>query len=355
MENLTSVVTLDGPEYARALRSAVGQANLRVWTVQFLIDARSQADVDGSVLGHLHALAAASARGVDVRVILPLLADEGASDLNAPAALFLRARGVDVRYYLPTRNRPYLHSKYSVVDGRMGFVGNCNWSPRGLGRETELTLGFRSHAICGDLERDFEALWGLSYCIPSGPLTGRRRYHDSLPARCDPRPRRTSLEYRIMDSGPIAGVSGGRILRGQRYVREISALIEAARSRVLVAMCGLRASTSVRLHGLLRACATARQQGRDVRVLYDGERAMRTDWAADVPALRAIAVEARPWVGPGRLHTRAVIVDDQLCVGSVGWTPQSVFITEECSLLIQSPPSADAFATGFNRAWVRCP
>lgn len=193
MDNLTSIVTLDGPAYSRTLRSAAGRADARIWTVQFVIDPRSDTDADGSVLGHLNALASASARGVDVRVILPLLSDEGASDLNAPAALFLLARGVHVRYYLPTRTRPYLHAKYTVVDGQVGFVGNCNWSPRGLLRETELTVGFRSGAICGDLERDFGALWDRSYCIPSGLVAHRRRYHRSLPERCDPRPRRTSL------------------------------------------------------------------------------------------------------------------------------------------------------------------
>lgn len=111
MENMTSVVTLDGPGYARTLCSAISQARARIWTVQFLIDPRAKPDAGESVLRQLNALAAASARGVDVRVVLPLLDDEGASDLNGPAALFC-SRGVSTSgtTYPPRRDPIFTRS-----------------------------------------------------------------------------------------------------------------------------------------------------------------------------------------------------------------------------------------------------
>ena len=87
--------------------------------------------------------------------------------------------------------------------------------------------------------------------------------------------------------------------------------------------------------------------------LYDVRDGPDTDWTADLTGLRARSVPTASWRMQGSpMHLRSVLVDDEhAVVGSVGWTPQSVFLTEELSLHVRSERVAGRLTDGFESWW----
>jgi cardiolipin synthase len=85
----------------------------------------------------LDALASASARGVDVRVILPAVSDLPLLKLAALARVrrWLRA-GIRVFEYLPAM----MHAKYTVVDDDLCSIGTFNFNSASVGLANEVNL-----------------------------------------------------------------------------------------------------------------------------------------------------------------------------------------------------------------------
>jgi cardiolipin synthase len=101
----------------------------------------------------LDALAAAAARGVDVRVVMP-----GASDLpivaRAARAAYLdwTAAGLRVFEYQPA----LMHAKYAVVDGDWATVGSFNANATSLLWAVELNPFVSAPGFVAELARHFE-------------------------------------------------------------------------------------------------------------------------------------------------------------------------------------------------------
>ncbi|HEV3168146.1 MAG TPA: phospholipase D-like domain-containing protein, partial [Isosphaeraceae bacterium] len=91
--------------------------------------ARHSIDATTELLGDPYLeseLIAAAKRGVHVRLILPIVPREGAS--NVPGIALLTSQGVDVRVTIdqnpPPTAEPYMHAKTMVVDGRLAYLGS---------------------------------------------------------------------------------------------------------------------------------------------------------------------------------------------------------------------------------------
>lgn len=120
-------------DYARQARRLIDGASQRVWLAMYVI----RPD-DGVVGGLLEGLAAARARGVDVRVCLDVgKGFDGQPDLKheAPAA-WLAAHGIRVVLDEPGRTT---HAKALVVDGRRVLAGSHNWTRSALTANRELS------------------------------------------------------------------------------------------------------------------------------------------------------------------------------------------------------------------------
>lgn len=135
--NLPAQAVLGGPGaelgYAREARRLIDGAQRSLWMAMYVV----RPD-DGPVLELMEALAAAQARGVDVRVVLDAGGDwDGQPDLKHEApAVWLRARGIHV---VLDEAGVTTHAKVMVADGRRILGGSHNWTRRALTTNRELS------------------------------------------------------------------------------------------------------------------------------------------------------------------------------------------------------------------------
>lgn len=103
----------------------------------------------------LQALAAATDRGVRVRVLMTPRARASAQDLDALHA-WLAGRGIDVRRY---EGGMKYHAKYLVADAGLALVTTLNLTARCFARTCDFTLVSRDPAVVSGLLELFDADW----------------------------------------------------------------------------------------------------------------------------------------------------------------------------------------------------
>ena len=135
-----------------------------------------------------HALTAAAARGVKVRMIV---SDWSIGGANEPALHELAARGVGVRISrVPDWSEgfvPYArveHCKYMVVDGEWLWVGTSNWEPSYFLNTRNLGLTVHDPVMAKQADEIFATSWNAPTAAPYGPDTKLppRVHGDKAPA-----------------------------------------------------------------------------------------------------------------------------------------------------------------------------
>ncbi len=115
------------------------------------------------------ALAAAVARHVAVRVIVPLC-DKNPNPLyNLPSAQRLAAAGASV-HMMPapeTAEQPYMHSKMILADGVTAYVGSVNFSVNSISHARELGIVFAQPAAAAQIQAIFATDWTHSAPPPA--------------------------------------------------------------------------------------------------------------------------------------------------------------------------------------------
>jgi cardiolipin synthase len=113
-------------------------------------------------------LIAKAQHGVQVRLIVPLVPREGAS--NAPQIAFLNSQGVNVRVTTdqapPPNALPYMHAKTMVVDGRVAYLGSIDLNTTEASRDRELGILFRQRTPVGQLNAQFQSDWNRAQLPP---------------------------------------------------------------------------------------------------------------------------------------------------------------------------------------------
>jgi cardiolipin synthase len=113
-------------------------------------------------------LIAATQRGVQVRMILPVAPREGGS--NAPQIAFLSGHGVNVRVttaqFPPPDALPYMHAKTMVVDGRMAYLGSIDLNSTEVSRDRELGILFAQRSSVRQLTTQFQSDWNRAQIPP---------------------------------------------------------------------------------------------------------------------------------------------------------------------------------------------
>ncbi len=147
-----------GARYATLARqlldSAQGSVRLVMFFARYLAD-----EPDHPANALVEAVAAAHARGVDVRVLFDLDAEGGVAGsriVNEGAFALLRARGVPVRH---DSVEVTTHSKALAVDGRHVLLGSHNWTAGSIYAYDDMSLYFDSTALAALVGIRFEALW----------------------------------------------------------------------------------------------------------------------------------------------------------------------------------------------------
>jgi phosphatidylserine/phosphatidylglycerophosphate/cardiolipin synthase-like enzyme len=132
-------------EAARALERRFAAARTRIWVAMFVIRCETDPDqasaaADDPVVALLRALAAARARGVDVRVCLDYGRDRDTGeveDKHVIAQAWLARHGIPV---VLDEEATTTHAKVVLIDARWVVLGSHNWTRSALTRNREASV-----------------------------------------------------------------------------------------------------------------------------------------------------------------------------------------------------------------------
>jgi len=296
-------------------------------------------------------LVAAADRGVEVRVLVEGSPVGGFSARSARLLDRVAAAGVEVRVLNgdPERFR-FHHAKYAVADDR-AVVLTENWKPSGTGGRTNrgwgVVTGTPRSATTGrttadDLAALFREDAAASDARSWAAFRADAEFHDggaasgSYPTRFEPPQPRTA------DVALLTAPGNG----ADRLV----ARIDAADDRVLA----LVPRTGGPDNRLVRALRRAADRGVDVHLLLSGAWYDREANRALVEALAdepvSVAV-AEPRGRYGKVHAKAVIVDDTAVVGSLNWNDGAATENREVLLANEDEAVADFYARAYAADW----
>jgi phosphatidylserine/phosphatidylglycerophosphate/cardiolipin synthase-like enzyme len=162
---------------------------------------------------------------------------------------------------------------------------------------------------------------------------------------------------------PVHGVSRVVPMAGRDYLPYLLALINGARERVLATIFIIdpRPETDLgaNVNLLLETLARARWRGVDVRVITGSSRQTPAIELADRVGRRRLedlGVPCRPFAtvgSSGSLHSKCLVVDDTVVVGSHNWSHQALQIDDELSLAVHSRDLSQGLGLIFEREWNR--
>ncbi len=290
----------DGRSFTLALLAAIGEARHHIHLQSYIIDD----DCVGRLVAD--ALLDKAAQGVEVRLVYD---DVGCWNVGHAFFDRLMAGGVEVEAFRPVRF-PSLthrvnyrnHRKVCIVDGRVGFVGGMNLARRYVSGVDgtdwrDMHLRITGPAVLG-LQRVFLLDWGF---------VGHRLRTDSI----------YYPDIRLADTtgGDIVQIvtndPGGRwpdIMYGLTWV------IQNARRYLYI-----QTPYFMPTEPVLQALQTAALSGVDVRLMVP----LKPDgfwlrWANDSYFTDVLTAGIRVFAyGPGFLHSKAIVADDDWCtVGS---------------------------------------
>jgi phosphatidylserine/phosphatidylglycerophosphate/cardiolipin synthase-like enzyme len=260
------------------------------------------------------AMAAARARGVDVRLVY----DPSAPGSRAIAA-GLRTRGVESRPYPLDDSRHQIDHVKLLLTESAGLVGGMNW-----GRHSSAN---HDYAVETDLQPVLKALATLfedDWELASG-LAARRI--SRAPARA------VAGQVEVAETVPGEGI------------REALARALKTASRNISAELFVLTDAEV-----LADLAAAAHRGVRVRLLLDPHQDVNR---AAYRLLQQSGVGVR-WYRPrpgAKLHAKAGLFDSRLVLGSANWSRGGLRVNHELDLFLESPPAAGLFASRFEVDW----
>jgi cardiolipin synthase len=359
-------VDADSAELSRLAQATTGLPATTATTVELLVDGAATFDALLEAIAgaryHVHleyyifspdqtgtamrdALVACATRGVAVRLLL-----DAVGSSHCPRRFFapLLAAGGELAWFHPMRlrfwKRPWLnlrtHRKIVVIDGRTGFTGGINVTDdenervrSDAYRDLHLRLG-------GDVVRLLQLVFAEDWAY----ATGSRDFIASV-VSVMPAPHPGTVRTQVLTSGPDS--------RWEAIHRLHVGAIHAARQRVWLVTPyfvpggpGLMALTSAALAGL------------DVRVLVprvSDSRLVTFAARSYFDELMAAGVKVYEY-GPRMLHTKALLVDEELAiVGSANFDARSFRLNFEVSVLFRDAGFAAELAQRIEGEFAHAP
>lgn len=310
--NRLTVVT-DGPERLEALIALIDGAkqSLRILYYIWLNDETGRRVRD--------ALVAAAERGVEVSMLL-----DGFGASAADAAFFRPLSDAQARFcrFVPRWGRRYLlrnHQKLALADGTRAMVGGFN-----IGDE-----------YFGTIE---SGAWRDLGVVVEGPSVAcMANYFDELFAWAESdevsiRKLRRLLSRHSVTDGRISWLFGGPTRRLSPWALAVKDDLRGARTAdFLIAYFVPSLSMLRRIYGVAR-------RGR-VRMVTAGKSDIRsTMWAARFSYWRLLkhGIEVYEYQ-PTRLHTKLIVIDDAVHVGSANFDMRSLYLNLEMMLRVDDP------------------
>jgi cardiolipin synthase A/B len=280
--------------------------------------------------GTLKLLAAAAARGVEVRVLY-----DGAGTFATKAAFFnpVREAGGKVASFLPIS--PFIpglrlnlrnHRKLMIVDGAVALTGGMN-----IGDEYADDPKWRDvHArLRGPVVRGLQRVFAADWQLATGEVfDGARYFHEIAPAG--------DVPVQVVPSGPD---------QLEPLAPELMfGAIAAARETVDIITPYLVPTEAI--EQVLRSAA---RRGRRVRILvpeFIESRVVR--WAADSYLPRLIEAGVEVWRHPHMVHGKVMIVDKTwVTLGSTNLDMRSLFLNFELNVAMPHAATATTLTTYF--------
>lgn len=320
---------VDGAATYDALLQAVAQAREHVHLEYYIY----AADRSGTALRD--ALVERARAGVAVRVLL-----DAVGSAACPRRFFapLLAAGGELAWFHPMRfgriwRRTWLnlrsHRKIVVIDGRVGFTGGINITDEQNERLRADAYRDLHLRLEGDAVRSLQVLFVEDWAY----ATGQRDFIAAV-ARAMPPPNPGPIAAQILSSGPDSP--------WEAIHRLHVGAIHAATRRVW-----LVTPYFVPDEAAMMALTSAALAGLDVRVLVPRRSDSRlVTWAARSYFDDLLAAGARIYeYGPRMLHTKALLVDEELAiVGSANFDPRSFRLNFEVCVLLRDTEFAAALA-----------
>lgn len=295
------------------------------------------------------ALSEAAAAGVEVRILLDGAPVGGVSDRQARLLDRLADEGIDVRLLSGPHTRyRHHHPKYAVADDR-ALVSTENFKPAGTGGKSS-----RGWGVVLEDERAAEALASLHEAdrswraaTPWERYREGRTFTDAEPALgaygTEHTPEHVTFDRATVLVGPDNAAEG------------LLETLEAAENRILLQQVRIDS----RENRLLRAVLEAADRGVSVRVHLDGSWYVEDDNGELIEWLNRRS-EAEDWDlearvddpdGYGKVHTKGVVVDETVVVGSLNWVRSAKSDNREVLLVLEGAEAADYYASVFEDDW----
>jgi cardiolipin synthase len=304
----------NGEEAFPEMLSAIASAHSRVSLSSYIFD------TDGIGRSFIDALATASGRGVEVRVLV-----DGVGELYSwpRATRLLHRRDIPVRRFAPPSLIPPSiqfnlrnHRKILVVDGSVGFAGGMNIGDRHLARRTKghrsLDVHFRFDGpVAAQLEQSFLDDWERA---------GGRCPETELPTS----PGSGNAFCRVLTDGPGEDMDKLTIV--------LTGAVSLARERVLV-----MTPYFLPPRELIGAMVSASLRGVDVSVILPEKSNLPyVHWATRNMLWELLRWGVRIFYQPGEFnHSKLFIVDDRYVqVGSANLDPRSLRLNFELAVEI---------------------
>jgi len=318
-----------GDARLRAVLDLIAGATTKLNVLMYMFNADEAGDLVRNALDE------AACRGVDVK----LLIDGFGSAAPHPFLEVLRKSGGDYCVFNPTWGRRYLvrnHQKIIVADERVAIIGGANID------ETYLTDTGPEHwrDLWLKIEGS-EAAVASRYC--DSLFRWARRKHSSLRSL-----RRMTGEYSEF-RGPLQWKFSGPLSLRNSWWRSIGRDIRRAR-RLEMAFAYFAPTGA-----MLRRIGTVARRGQARLIM-----AARSDNHATIAAARHSygrllrkQVEIYEY-RPAKLHTKLVVVDDVVYIGSSNFDYRSFYLNLEVMLRIHDAGFAAAMRSYFERELADC-
>lgn len=311
---------VDGGQTYDALLEAIASARHHIHLEYYIYTA----DRTGGLF--LDALIERARAGVKVRLLL-----DAVGSGNAPRRFFepLLAAGGELCWFHPMRfgriwKRPWLnmrtHRKIAIVDGRVGFTGGINITDDENDRLRKDAYRDLHLRIEGDAVRALQRVFAEDWAY----ATGRRDFVAEV-AKQTPPAQGGAIPTQVLTSGPDSSWEAIHRLH-------VAAIHEARRRVWLVTPYFVPGEAA------MMALTSAALGGLDVRLLVpkmSDSRLVTYAARSYFDDLLAAGVKVYEY-GPRMLHSKALLVDDELAmVGSANFDHRSFRLNFELSVLFQ--------------------
>lgn len=295
------------------------------------------------------ALLAAHRNDTRVRVLLDGSPVGGVTERQAAQLDRLVDAGIAVRLLAGPHTRyRFHHAKYAVVDHRV-LVLTENFKPAGTGGMSSRGWGVvLDDPAAADTLADLHAAdWRWRAATPWSEYRVARDFADSTPAL-------GSFETRHPPE-QVTVESASVLVAPDNADPALVSRLDEADDRILVQ----QVEIGSRDGDLLRAVIRAADRGVTVRVHLDGSRYVRGD-NADLAAWLERRADANGWDlearvdtadGYEKIHTKGVVVDDTVVLGSRNWANRAGEENREVLVALESHEAADYYAGVFRSDW----